>query len=1082
MTFLPKQDGMMASNNVIWAAPVAGNWGTAASWSNDAVPTASSDVTISAAGSYDVTILAPAVANAVTLNAANATLTDSLSLSLAAGLAVDAGSFELSDGATLSGGTVTAGGAGNIILDSGCVLNNVDYAVSFPALSDPITDLTIGISGTLSFADDSGAGTKTITTSYVTFSTIGNATIDDVTLDLGYKTVLAAENGGTLTIGTHATIDSNGTENIGGQEYSSSVEFDGAAVNNGTLTGSMNSTDDFTNAGVISLSGSANFQANGGNASLDEQSHFLNTGIINISGGETFFNGLTIGSLTGFSNTGHILLTDGGIVIFYSNVDDAQLASVLNGNNASNGSDGSILLLGTLQNSGTLSLAAYASAGITLSLDEGTLQGGTLVGAAGAGSLGNGTLSGVTCVGTINATSLDLSNGDSFTGVSAGSAGVININAGLKFSSDMTLNNVTVNAGPAFNYSSANVSVTLGKNCIFNSAGQEGDIEWSGGGLINLGIMNFGAYNNIVGTATSNNIYETSFMNEGTITVSVNSSLMITASSFANTGSIQLSAGDTFRLDGNLGAASLAGIGGQNFTLSLAGTLENTGSTLNLASYGENSDTIALGGAIDGGMIIDAAGAMVFSDAATLSNLAYQGSLSLDHNVGGETVTLATVTFSGANGDGHGVIEDTGIDSSVVLDSPALANVTIDIGSASSDLSTLMANTPWFILWKSAEIVQTGKNVVIAGMGPAMGLFTNKGVIDAAPTGGGVMQIATPSFTNFANSGEVIAGHDAIVEIYSNDGTINNLTNLKSGTLTGGTYVVERNGTIELAQNQQISTLAATITLIGAHSVISAMADKVSFDRGLRKIGHNGQLNLLDGRGFAGGHSLTNAGSISLRGGNFAVAALNQSSVAQFSGCGTIAASIANNGTIAASGGTLLLTGSVTGSGVLHIDAGATLDIAGAASPSEIVDFNGKNGTLGLQNATSYVGTIADLAAADVMTVGLGGAASPLMTSASISGTLLSIGFAGGASLTETLLDPTAGLAVTIGANGETLLFTQQNALHQPHAALAEMVPMAAMMMVYREAVPPGGNLAHATVPDKYDHGSLAALNIAHWH
>jgi len=75
----------------------------------------------------------------------------------------------------------------------------------------------------------------------------------------------------------------------------------------------------------------------------------------------------------------------------------------------------------------------------------------------------------------------------------------------------------------------------------------------------------------------------------------------------------------------------------------------------------------------------------------------------------------------------------------------------------------------------------------------------------------------------------------------------------------------------------------------------------------------------------------------------------------------------ANNATIEASGGTLDVTGNVTGGGQLLIDAGTTLELGGPTT--ETVSFSGSNGTLKLDHpqTAAYTGTIFGFAQNDTL-------------------------------------------------------------------------------------------------------------------
>src|SRR3984957_18202192 len=72
---------------------------------------------------------------------------------------------------------------------------------------------------------------------------------------------------------------------------------------------------------------------------------------------------------------------------------------------------------------------------------------------------------------------------------------------------------------------------------------------------------------------------------------------------------------------------------------------------------------------------------------------------------------------------------------------------------------------------------------------------------------------------------------------------------------------------------------------------------------------------------------------------------LTVSANATLSGNGTLTGTIADNGTITASGGLLTLSGPVSGTGLLQIAAGATLDI-NSTSLGEQIKFLGSTGTL----------------------------------------------------------------------------------------------------------------------------------------
>jgi hypothetical protein len=99
---------------VSWRGTSGGDWSTKADWVGGAVPTASDDAVIDAAGKYAVTITSADAARSLTVNDAGATVTigSGGSLSLLGALAVQAGTVQLDTGGTINGGVLSATGGG----------------------------------------------------------------------------------------------------------------------------------------------------------------------------------------------------------------------------------------------------------------------------------------------------------------------------------------------------------------------------------------------------------------------------------------------------------------------------------------------------------------------------------------------------------------------------------------------------------------------------------------------------------------------------------------------------------------------------------------------------------------------------------------------------------------------------------------------------------------------------------------------------------------------------------------------------------------------------------------------------------
>ena len=213
----------------------------------------------------------------------------------------------------------------------------------------------------------------------------------------------------------------------------------------------------------------------------------------------------------------------------------------------------------------------------------------------------------------------------------------------------------------------------------------------------------------------------------------------------------------------------------------------------------------------------------------------------------------------------------------------------------------------------------------------------NQGTNDASFAGGQVKIAVGNALVpgTFTNQGLIHVSNGDTV-IFSNS---TNFTNLSGTTLTGGTYEVDAGSTMQLADNTQIQTLNANVTLSGAGSVIQSLntttSSQVSFDSTLTTIGANGQLHLVSGRNFTTSNAITDNGLLDLGGTTFTAPSLAIGATGTLNGFGTVAASVTNSGLIDAHGGSLSLQGGLTNlsgttltGGTYQVDAGSTLQLA----------------------------------------------------------------------------------------------------------------------------------------------------------
>jgi hypothetical protein len=281
----------------------------------------------------------------------------------------------------------------------------------------------------------------------------------------------------------------------------------------------------------------------------------------------------------------------------------------------------------------------------------------------------------------------------------------------------------------------------------------------------------------------------------------------------------------------------------------------------------------------------------------------------------------------------------------------------------------------------STVTVDAQNHAVITGSGYSGDGIVNQGEIDQTGSGG-YLEITPYAFTNSGRiDAEATSGYLIIdPTTFTNSGTIDvanggqvtieptTFTNLPAHTLTGGTYAAEASSTLEIYSNDTIRTDDADIILSGAGSMIATYNPTTgvtsAIDTTLRTIGAGGELELLAGRNWTtAGAAITNNGVIQLDGGTLTATAsgvsLTDAARSKLRGFGTVTATaFANSGAIEASGGALTLTGAVSGTGSLKIDANATLVLAATAATTNGATFNGAGATLTLDHVGNLSGAI----------------------------------------------------------------------------------------------------------------------------
>jgi fibronectin-binding autotransporter adhesin len=936
--------------------------------------------------------------------------------------------------------------------------------VNFQGTLDMTTtqgQLTIINGITLTGTGGSGAATINLTGTSAGLTLKGIETLDNATINLGTNgngpSVLLAydpfNTGTIITLGPNLTIQQTG---LHAQLQESALGTDGfinkgtinAGISSGSLTlipQSNSAGGVFTNAGTINASNTDTVEVGA--------TTFTNTvaGTVNVTTGATF----TIDGTGIWSNAG-LLNETSGTLILGGNFTTAGLGTVTR-------SGGTVKISGILDNTGS-SVAfgngsALGAVQLTGTIKNGTIQGGP----NGLAPSGGATLDGVSYQGILDLSAAQSAllaiGGIAFSGVGGTGQATVNITgagSSLSGKGNETFDNATINLGTSGNgqallyaadpYAKGTI-ITLGPNLTIQQAGTRAELEAQDigtNGFINQGTINAGFAGgtmtifqrqfNVGGEFTnagainisntdSVEIGVTTFSNTatGTISVTGGSTLAIDGTgSWASAGTIS-EAGSTLTLGGNFNTASLNTVTRSGGTVNLSGVIDNTSATINIGT-GSALGTVNFSGTINGGIVHDGGNGLV-ANSGTLSGVTYQGTVNLSALSAQLTVTNG-IALTDLTGNNPGTVNLTGFSSTLSVKGNAfLDNATINIGN-NGNTSTLFnyggavgGNTLTF--GPNLTIHQTGTYAAISGTGTAGDNVVNQGTIDASLASGSF--IINP--LAFTNSGVLIAGASGeVVDLRST-----NLTNLSGNTLTNGVFQASAGGTIQLTNNATVTTIQSDVTESGSASAIrSLIAGNVqrNIDTTLTTIGASGALRLLAGHNLSTGNAFTIAGILQLGGTAFSTGAVTESATGKIVGNGTVSAAITDNGLIEAAGGKLTLSGPVSGSGSLQIDAGATLELASASADQQGVSFAGSNGTLMIDTPSAYTGTITGFGATEAIDL-----KNTIATGATLNGTTMTVMLSGGGTQTYTLSAPLPGvlLNATSDGNGGTLIIDSQN-------------------------------------------------------
>ncbi|MDA9399784.1 FecR domain-containing protein [Bradyrhizobium sp. CCBAU 45389] len=919
------------------------------------------------------------------------------------------GTVKLKDGARIQGGAVTnlgtleiAGAAtllndvvtntGTIAVDGGQTLTLSGTEISGGAVSGSGTiDVTVAskIDGGATLSTSAVIAHAKLTLDGVTVSGTDITDIAGVELDNLVKLKGGARiqggavtNTGTLEIAGTATLLNDVVTNTGTVKIDGGQTLDlvGTVIDGGTVTiaGTLDSTGtsaidnaDITNTGTITVTG--------GTLTIDPATiHAItNQGLIEaVTGGTLKLTAATI------TNTGGTISVDGASKLYLTGVS-------INGGNLSNAgnlysvSGANTITAGVTNTGGTIEVQAG-----TLNLAGGITGAGALIIADGATlELGGADAQTVTFAGGTGTLQLDKVAGQSFTGTITGEAaadgtitvtGDADIAASIGDALDVSVSKGT-HAGVALTLSGTLTGASNGIDVTQNGAGDvsltaTGDITGSAGHGIWLSD----------GSTGTGNITVNDLAGKATGTGADSAGVRVENSNAANGGDISIT-----QLGGAVGGAY--GIdaltwGSGDITIDAGGTI--TGSSIygiRSRSYGTGSQTVTTeAGSVltsgSSGIVAVNFAAAIDDDVGSTISVEAHGTIHSGSALNNDLTTPGAI-IAGYKPGGNGTFSNA-VYGDVLVTSDA--TITADAGYGIEAFT-----------WGVGDItVTTGATSQITAAGTAIAAFDHGGG-DVTVTNNGSASGAVGLSALAAGAGDVtIVNHGSITGT-SSAGirvTQNDADELGDPVASGSTHITNTGSIVGATGHaaifiQENATGSATIDNSGtigpaAASSVTAATYAIVETGGAVTINNSGHINgnisvasatfnnlatgiwTVSGTSVFGNvSSIVNGGEIDLlNGASISVAGLGITNTNEIESWGTasITGTITNNHSIEVHTGTLTLFGSLSGSGSVTIDAGATLEIKNAVA--QTISFAGDGAELEIDTAT-FGGSIAGFAA-----------------------------------------------------------------------------------------------------------------------
>jgi fibronectin-binding autotransporter adhesin len=769
---------------------------------------------------------------------------------------------------------------------------------------------------------------------------------------------IEATSGGTLNLVGY-TVTNTGAGTIVAGSGSTVNLYNGVTLVGGSLTGSGNFVEQngatlsgLTNASNVIVNNNTTMLLTGtivNNGQIQENStnnttEILLTGNVTLGGTGTLV--MTNNSANYiFGQSGSDVLTNANTIEGAGHIGDDQMSLVNSGTILAN--DSNVLAInvsGTVNNTGTFE--ATASGGLTVTAPtagflnynstSNTLTGGTYIANGGNITLPLGTTGGITTL----AASVTEEGGSQILNSNNGNANALNGLTSITSAGALTIGTLSFTDAGAFSNAG---SLTILPSTTFNV----GSLSQISGGTLTAGTYVLDSNLNITGATQTFTTNAANVTLAGGLFKNANGSDAMAALA-SNTGKLTLSGGRAY----STSAASFSNAG----TLTI-----NNGSTYTMAALTQISGTTLTGGTfvLAGNLDLSTGTANITTNAATVT---LEGTATIENtsnssnalaNLASNTKSLtlangATFTTTGNFGNGGTLTINNG-STFTVLSGKALSNYKASTNTLQGG-TFVVGGELSFNAGTTGAIETDAANLTLDGTGElfnsSSGAASTNALVNlnTISSTGALTLGQNANFTaagNFTNSGKLTINSGSTFTL---TGT-NTLTNLASGTLTGGTYTV--GGTLQLTSaNGGITTNAANLTLTGTSAkILDGTANALA---GFNN--NSGSLTLSSSAALTTASSnFTNTGTIDVAKGSTLTLGGTGRIYSQTAGQTTIDGALAAQGGSTITGGTILGGGSIKG----NVSVG---NATGTAATINVGD-SGKAGLLSITGKYTQLAT-----------------------------------------------------------------------------------------------------------------------------